>query len=230
MPPGRLQAQPFVTNPSAPGVALAREEAFHDRILVHLRERGSDSISGIARALAADREHPVHRLTVAGYLAAMTELGVLRELPRPPSKHYQLADPRSHRSLYEHIGAAVRDVPMPAEQRTRSALAALVHLLGRPVFRAELAATRIPIPDDLPRAGGDPERARLIRARIARRPWPGLQVPVHDPLLAAPDDTGPVAEIVRRALLAACDSEHLAQEPPRSRQVPLPEIVLEGRD
>lgn len=207
-------------------MALVAQEAFGDKIRAHLRSVPSDSISGIARALSVGRDQPVHRLTVAGYLAAMTETGLLREIPRPPSKHYQLANPAAHRSLYERIGQAVRDVPMPADMRAHAALGALVRVLGRPVFRAELVATRSPVPDDLPRADVDETQRRHIRARIARRHFPRLEIPRTDPLLRA-DATGPVDEVLRRALLAATDSEHLAEER-RGMQLALSDIVEAG--
>lgn len=201
---------------------LAAEEAFRDKIIAHLRSVQSDSISGIARALSKGREQPVHRLTVAGYLAAMTEAGVLREVPRPPSKHYQLSNASAHRTLYERIGHAVREVPMPVDLRTRVALAALVRVLGRPVFRAELAATRSPLPEELPRIEVDDDKRRAIIARIRRRHFPRMDIPRHDPLLHT-EEVGPVDEVLRRALLAATDSEHLAEER-RATQMALSDI------
>lgn len=191
---------------------LTADEAFRDKLLAHLRDVQSDSISGIARAMSEGRDRPVHRLTVAGYLSAMTDAGVLREVQRPPSKHYQLANATLHRSLYERVGQAVREVPMPVERRGHTALAALVRILGRPVFRAELVATRSPVPEDVPRLAPDDEQRRSIRARIQARANPRLDIPRHDPLLGEPSLTGPVDEVVRRALLAATDSEHLAEE------------------
>ncbi len=193
-------------------MALVSQEMFRDKILAHLREHQSDSISGIARALSEGREQPVHRLTVAGYLIALTEQGLLREVPRPPSKHYQLANPNLHRTLYERIGQAVRDVPMPVERRAHTALAALVRLLGRPVFRSELAATRNPVPDDLPRVDAVEDKRRAIRGRIAKRAYPRLDIPPNDPLFTTPVPPGPVDEVLRRALLQVTDSEHLAEE------------------
>lgn len=208
-------------------MALVAQEAFGDKIRAHLRSVPSDSISGIARALSIGREQPVHRLTVAGYLAAMTETGMLREISRPPSKHYQLANAAAHRSLYERIGQAVRDVPMPAETRAYAALGALVRVLGRPVFRAELVATRFPVPDELPRAEADEHQRRHIRARIAKRHFPRIEIPRTDPLLRQPDAPGPVDEVLRRALLVATDSEHLAEER-RALQLALSDIAEAG--
>lgn len=202
---------------------LVAEEGFRDKILAHLKAVGSDSISGIARALSDGRTQPVHRLTVAGYLIALTETGMLREVPRPPSKHYQLANPRSHRTLYDVVGQAVRDVPMHNEQRAMTALATLVRVLGRPVFRAELIATRFPLPDVLPRVDVEPDRRGAILQRIRSRPHPRIEVPRHDPLLGPPEHAGPVDEVLRRAVLEASDAHHLADER-RAMQLSLPDI------
>ncbi len=203
---------------------LVAEEMFREKIIAHLRDVASDSISGVARALSEGRDLPVHRLTVAGYLSAMTEMGLLREIPKPPSKHYQLANTSAHRSIYERIGLAVREVPMPAERRTHAALAALVRLFGRPVFRAELVATRSPIPDDLPRVEVDDDKRRAILARIQKRPYPRIDVPRNDPLLEAPAVPGPVDEVIRRTLLMATETEHLAVER-RATQLALSDIM-----
>ncbi len=205
---------------------LVAEEAFREKIIAHLRDVSSDSISGIARALSLGRDLPVHRLTVAGYLAAMAEMGMLREIAKPPSKHYQLANATAHRTLYERVGLAVREVPMPAERRTHVALATLVRLFGRPVFRAELVATRSPIPEDLPRVEVDDDKRRAILERINKRPHPRIEVPRNDPLLEAPEVGGPVDEVIRRTLLMATESEHLAVER-RATQLALSDI-LEG--
>lgn len=200
-------------------------ERFRDRILAHLTDAGSDSISGIARALSEDRPQPIHRLTVAGYLAAMAEDGVLREVPRPPGKHYQIANPHSHKDLYRRIGDAVREVPMSPDDRTRTALAALVRLLGRPVFRAELHHARMPIPEGLPRAECSEEERRVYRSLVPAR-WPRIEVARSDPLYAEPPATGHVQEVIRRTLLSATEATGYAWDAePRGKQSALP---LEG--
>lgn len=189
-------------------------EPFRDRIIEHLLEVGSDSISGIARALSAERVQPIHRLTVAGYLAAMTEGGVLREVPRPPSKHYQVANRHAHRDIYRRIGDAVREVPLSVDDRGRVALAALVQVLGRPVFRAELHHARIPVPDDMPRADVTEEQRRVYRSLVPQR-FPTIELPRADPLFAAPATGASVDEVIRRALLAATEASAFAWDASR---------------
>ena len=197
-------------------------EHFKERILEHLLDVGADSISGIARVLSAEREQPLHRLTVAGYLAAMSEMGVLREVQRPPSKQYQVVNKHHHKDLYRRVGDAVRHVPMGQHQRGATALAALERLLGRPVFRAELHHARIPIPEEMPRAQVTDEERRSLRTLVPQR-WPRIELPRADPLLTAPADLGPVDEVIRRALLDATDATGFSRDAqPKGLQAALP--------
>lgn len=201
------------------------EDPLRDLLIAHLRTVGSDSISGVARALSEGRDRPIHRLTIAGYLAALAEEGVLRELARPPSKQYQLSNPNQHRDLYERVGQAVREVAMPVELRGVTALAALCRVLGRPVFRAEVQRARLPVPDDLPRAVLADDDRKRVRLALQKRRLHQVEVPRGDPMYVAPKDPnflGPVEEVLKRALLIACDADHLAEDTPRGRQVALP--------
>ncbi len=196
-------------------------ERFRDQILAHLIDVGSDSISGVARALSQGRPQPIHRLTVAGYLSAMAEDNVLREIQRPPSKHYQVANPHAHKDLYRRIGDAVREVPLSVEDRSRAALAALVRVLGRPVFRAELQHARIPVPEDLPRVAVDDDKRRAYRAMVPNR-FPNIELPRADALYDAPE-APLVEEVIRRALLAATEAQPFAADlGTRATQAALP--------
>ncbi|MGB1697172.1 MAG: hypothetical protein ACPHK8_02100 [Thermoplasmatota archaeon] len=182
-----------------------------EEILSHLTA-GSDSISGIARILSENRAKPVHRLTVAGYLAALADSGILVETDRPPSKHYQLAEPERTKTLHQRVGKVVGEMDVPAPDRPALAAAALVHLLGRPIFQAELhhagfprtgpAIGTVKLPDD--------ER-RNIRERFRTGRFP-LTIPRGDPLLAARDgavSATTMQEVVRRTLIRATDADAL---------------------
>lgn len=209
------------------GRELGREPVLRDRIVEHLR-RGPDSISGLARALSEGREAPIHRLTVAGYLQAMAEAGLLRELDRPPSKLYQLANPESHWSLHQRLHRMLQESPRPDRERVRLAVAVLQTLLGRPVFQAELLhAGFTALPDDLERTVvGDAVR-RHYRELFGRRSSPRIDVPQRDPLLMLkPDDpvlkSEAVAELVRRLAVKATGVEHLvADRAPGTHQAQL---------
>src|SRR5689334_7450367 len=128
------------------------KDTLRERIVVHLRRVGHDSISGIARALRREGEAPAHRLTVAGYLQAMTYSGLLKEVERPPSKEYLLASPEAHWSLHQRLWRLLQDTPRPEEERVRLLVACLQSALGRPVFAAELLHAGAPrLPDGLER-------------------------------------------------------------------------------
>jgi len=231
-PPALPVALP-ATASAPPAVRLAplRAHTLRDRIVEHLRATGTDSISGIARVLAASGPAPVHRLTVAGYLQALAESGVLRELDRPPSKLYQLASPDAHASLHQRVHRALQDVALPDAERARIALAVLERLLARPIFQAELAHAGFPVPAGAERTVvGDAVR-RQYRDLFHRRASPRIDVPPRDPLLHLPA-TDPAAasplvdETIAKVLLRATAAEHLvAERPAGPQQVALDAIV-----
>jgi len=203
---------------------LAREDSLRDRIVEHLRRTGTDSISGITRVLSAGGGAPVHRLTIAGYLQALTDAGALREMDRPPSKLYQLQNPESHWSLHQRIHRILQDTPVGEGERVRLALAALQTILARPVFQAELLhAGFTAVPDDLRRVVVGDGTRRQYRDLFQRRASPSINVPPRDPLLAL-DDNDPmlkseaVADLVRRVLAKATGAEHLVAERPAGPQ------------
>jgi hypothetical protein len=197
-----------------------RQATLRDRIVEHLRLRDHDSISGIARALSDGRDAPIHRLTVAGYLQAMTEAGILRELERPPSKEYKLANPELHWSLHQRVHRALADSPRSEADKARLALAALQTLLGRPLFRAEmlhagfdaaaLGFGKTVVPDPVRKAH---------RKIFERRASPRIDIPERDPLLALPPDdpllgSPAVQELIHKVLVKATGAEHLLAERP----------------
>jgi hypothetical protein len=204
--------------PSAdPEPRLGRAPVLRDRIVEHLK-RGPDSISGVARVLSDGREAPIHRLTVAGYLQAMEEAGLLRELDRPPSKLYQLANPESHWSLHQRLHRLLQESPRSERDKARLALAVLQTLLGRPIFQAELLHAGFhALPEDLERVVvGDAVR-RHYRDLFGRRGSPRIDVPARDPLLGLkPEDPllkgEAVAELVRRLATKATGAEHLVAD------------------
>ncbi|MEA3191460.1 MAG: hypothetical protein QOD77_2042 [Thermoplasmata archaeon] len=207
---------------------LARADTLRDRIIEHLKAQQTDSISGIARLLAADKDAPVHRLTIAGYLQALAEAGVLRELERPPSKLYQLQNPEAHWSLHQRIHRALQETPRTEAERVRLALATLQTLLGRPVFQAELLHAGFQhVPDDLPRVVVGDSTRRQYRELFARRSSPRIAVPPRDPLLHLPADDPLLAgaalqDLMRKLLVKATGVEHLvAERPPGPQQAQL---------
>lgn len=226
-PPAQPPPAPDDGAPVAAGRAIGRTVVLRDRIVEHLK-RGPDSISGLARVLSTGRDAPIHRLTVAGYLQAMAEAGQLRELDRPPSKLYQLANPESHWSLHQRLHRLLQESKHAERERVRVAVAVLQTLLGRPIFQAELLhAGFSALPEELERViVGDATR-RHYRDLFGRRLSPRIEVPARDPLLALkPDDpllrSEAVLELVRRLAVKGTGADHLvAERPPGAQQVAL---------
>jgi hypothetical protein len=195
-------------------------DTLRERIVDHLRRVGHDSISGIARALRRDGEAPAHRLTVAGYLQAMTDGGLLKEVERPPSKEYLLASPEAHWSLHQRLWRLLRDTPRSEEDRVRLLLACLQLTLGRPVFAAELLHAGVPrLPETLERHVVADDMRRAYRRVFDRKASPRIDVPQRDalhmlppgdPLLGSPV----VQETLRRLLAKSTGAEHLVAERP----------------
>lgn len=190
----------------APVTPASERPRLREAIIEHLRQEGSDSISGIARHLSGVAGSPVHRLSIAGYLMAMADEGTLREVDRPPSKHYQLADPDAHKTLHQRLGEVVATMELPAPERSTLVVAALQHLLGRPIFQEELHHA------GFPRAGpgietieASEEERREYRALFSRRHATDLEIPRADPLLSVRQGalrSGALQEAVRRLVLA----------------------------
>lgn len=204
----------------APPRRFSREATLRDRIVEHLRSRDDDSISGIARALSDGRAAPIHRLTVAGYLQAMAEAGILRERDSPPSKVYKLANPEAHWSLHQRVHRALQDAPRSDADKARLALATLQTLLGRPVFHAELLhAGFTALPPGLEKTVVGDQVRRSYRDLFSRRASPRIDIPQRDPLYALPPGdpllgSAAVEELVRKVLVKATGAEHLLADRP----------------
>jgi hypothetical protein len=205
--------------PSGLGVQWSKD-TLRERIVEHLRRSGHDSISGIARALRREGEAPAHRLTVAGYLQAMADAGLLKEVERPPSKEYLLASPETHWSLHQRLWRLLQDAPRTDEERVRLLLACLQLALGRPVFAAELVHAGAPrLPDGLDRHIVSDDVRRQYRRLFERKAAPRIDVPQRDALyLLPPGDpllgSPLVQETLRRLAVKATGAEHLVAERP----------------
>lgn len=195
-----------------------------DAIIRHLRDAGSDSISGVARALSETAEAPAHRLTVAGHLAAMTEEGTLKEVDRPPSKHYQVRDDHRHRTVHERVGAIVGSLDIPAPDRSAAAASLLGHLFGRLIFLAELKACGFASPGRYVEPVDASEDQRRAIRHLFREDGPHpMEIPRADPLLqvhAGAISSATLQDGMRRLILDATESIALClpDEGPRGIQ------------
>jgi len=98
------------------------------------------SISAIHRDLQ-ERKVDVHRLILTGYLRALTDLKIVKEMDVPPSKVYTPARQRDP-DIYEAVGDTARRI-MPAADADRLILYSLLKLFNRPVFLEELRAAGV---------------------------------------------------------------------------------------
>ncbi len=201
----------------ADGPVLSKEPALRDVILAHLQRAGQDSISGVTRALDAARQpaKPLHRLTVAGYLKALAESGVLRETDFGPSKLYALANPEAHQGLHRWVGRAATEMEASPQRRLALAVASLRTLLGRPIFAAEIREAGLaPDPSALERVTVSDVERRRFRELFRRKAKPHIAIPDRDPMYDAPRAFQPsdhqIQELLRRVIVGATGSEHLS--------------------
>lgn len=196
---------------------LGAEARLRERILEHLKQ-GPDSISGVARELSRGRDAPLHRLTVAGYLQALTDAGVLRELDRPPSKMYQLQNPEAHWSLHQRLHRLLADDKRPPAESLRLGLAALQTILQRPIFHAELVHAGWDVPADaLEKVTVSDSLRRTYRDLVQRRTSPRIELLGRDPLYHLPASdpllgSAVLQELLRRLVVRATAAEHLVAE------------------
>ena len=208
---------PGAPSPGAVATLPARD-LLRDRIVEHLRRGGHDSISGITRALQREGEAPAHRLTVAGYLQAMADAGLLKEVERPPSKEYLLANPETHWSLHQRLWRLLQELPRSDEERTRLLLACLQQVLNRPIFAAELLHAGAPrVPEALDRHVAPADVRRAYRKLFDRKATPRIDIPQRDALLLLPPTdpslgSAPVQETLRRIAAKATGADHLVAE------------------
>jgi len=102
-------------------------------IIALLMEEGR-SISYLSRELKK-QGYDVHRLTLTGYLRALTDLGVLKEKDVPPAKIYTPLKGKE-RDIYLRI--AEQSKVLVKENYAELTLYTLFRLFKRPIFKEEL--------------------------------------------------------------------------------------------
>ncbi len=105
-----------------------------DRIMDIVRGDGK-SISEIYKEVNMEEESKIHRLTLTGYLWAMTDFGLLKEKYQKPSKLYSLSK-KDEDNIYEIVAAKLSQEP--DEKKPEEILYILYKLFERPIFRTEL--------------------------------------------------------------------------------------------
>jgi hypothetical protein len=109
------------------------------QIIISLLTEDGRSISYLSRELKK-QGFDMHRLTLTGYLRAMTDLNILKEKDVPPAKIYSPIKGRE-RDIYLKIVESARQTV--GDRYAELALYALYKLFKRPIFKEELARAGI---------------------------------------------------------------------------------------
>ncbi len=153
---------------------------------VRAKER---SISALAKDLTVVG-YKFHRLFLAGYLRALSDVGVLREKEIPPAKVYTASTYRG-KSLYESVGEKVRAAESDPRAQTRLAASVLFRLFRRPVFLRELRECGFDAVADLPTSSREErEDARKAFAKLH------LQIPTNEPAYYVEDRRNEVRDAI----------------------------------
>ena len=172
------------------------------------------SISSLTRQLHKDG-YKFHRLFLAGYLKALTDVGLLREKNLPPSKVYTTSAYRGQ-NLYEAVGEQCRSVEQEERRQVRLAIAVLQRLFHRPVFLREIKecgfGTQI---DALQASKEEREETRKALLKI------GIQIPTNEPAYYLQERKDPTKEnVLANVILQKFEATGLVQG---TRQVSLEE-------
>src|SRR2546425_10889329 len=163
----------------SPVVLFVPDRNLKDLIVssVRIKER---SISALAKDLTVIG-YKFHRLFLAGYLKALSDVGVLREKEIPPAKVYTASTYRG-KTLYESIGEKVRAAESDPRAQARLGASVLYRLFRRPVFLRELRECGFDAIADLPMAPKEErEDARKGLAKLH------LQIPTNEPAYVLED-------------------------------------------
>ncbi len=172
------------------------------------------SISSLTRQLHKDG-YKFHRLFLAGYLKALTDVGLLREKNLPPSKVYTTSAYRGQ-NLYEAVGEQCRSAEEGERRQVRLAIAVLQRLFHRPVFLREIKecgfGTQI---DALQASKEEREETRKALLKI------GIQIPTNEPAYYLQERKDPTKEsVLANVILQKFEATGLVQG---TRQVSLEE-------
>ncbi len=130
------------------------------------------SISAISRSLK-DAGEDSHRLILTGYLRAMRDLGVLKEVDMPPSKLYTYEGGVIKGDLYSLLADKVKNIS--EDIQAPSAIMIINTLLERPCFEHELREIGVK-----PRKSEYIKRVRTSELNIHRKNITRIDIPKDD--------------------------------------------------
>ncbi|HDO19533.1 MAG TPA: hypothetical protein ENG74_02275 [Thermoplasmatales archaeon] len=146
-------------------------------IIMEFLKDSQESISSIHRKLQ-DEGYKLHRLVVTGYLKALADVGLLKEIEIKPSKVYSLKSKGRKRELYEVVGMKVKKLVDSKSEQVRLAIYILQRLFHRPVFLEELKRCGLDSLENIEakKVGGEERiQARKVFSNTA------IKLPYNDP-------------------------------------------------
>lgn len=126
------------------------------QILIDCLGKDGKSISALSKDLEG-RGIKMHRLIITGYLRALTDQGILREVDVPPSKIY-VPTKATQDTIYDAVGRSCRNISPDADEMI---LYVLNRLFKRPVFYSELKKAGVSRP--VGREAGDHDMTECRR-------------------------------------------------------------------
>ncbi len=141
-------------------------------ILTEILARQQMSISRIARELKKSG-YDQHRLSLTGYLRALSDMGYLGELDIPPSKVYVLKN-KTNQDIYSILKEHLKEIE--ESERQEIAVFILTSLFRRPCFRHELELLGIESQKTRTVKESKDSRLKEHRAAVTR-----IKIPHDDP-------------------------------------------------
>ncbi len=151
------------------------EEAVINVILEELSSR-EHSISSLWRQLSEEEGMKMHRLELTGYLKAMTEMGLLKEKARPPSKYYTVSG-HTMSNIYDEVGTKCDQLKMKEGDKGTCALYLLHRIFRRPILLEEMRMAGYP--HDTFAGKKVPKNKTVDSLKLVRKM--GLNPPRNDP-------------------------------------------------
>jgi len=190
------------------------EKNFKNFIISSVKKE-EKSISRLARELERDG-YKMHRLYLAGYLKALSDIGILKEKEIPPSKVYTTSA-NSEKNIYECIGDKCKALKLPDMEKSRAAAFIMQRLFKRPIFLSELKMCGLDGVIVGTQTSSD-ERTD-IRNRLLKI---GLRIPQNDPAYVVEDEyENEFEKVILTLLLERFDAQPLIVE---TRQIKLEDL------
>ncbi len=145
------------------------------KIIISSLKKEEKSISGLYRMLE-NEGYKLHRLTLTGYLKALSDVGILKEKEIPPSKVYTTSG-HYEKNIYEAVSEKCKAIEKDEKEQVRIAIYVLQKLFHRAIFLEEIKQCEL-------KGGVDAELAtdeqRMEAKKLLQKA--GYRIPRNDPV------------------------------------------------